>query len=98
MNEDSLARDGLVQSQGTLEGSELPAPRRDRPTTATSRGLGNPRQFLDEVLLELRKVMRPKRSELINYSVVVFFTLAFIMALVYGLDYVYSLGASNLFK
>jgi hypothetical protein len=29
---------------------------------------------------------------------VVFFTLAFLMSLVYALDYVYSLGASHIFK
>jgi preprotein translocase SecE subunit len=58
----------------------------------------HPREFLDEVVLEMRKVMKPKRAELVNYATVVFFTLAFLMALVYGLDYLYSLGASQLFK
>ncbi|HET9058899.1 MAG TPA: preprotein translocase subunit SecE [Acidimicrobiales bacterium] len=63
-----------------------------------SKGGFHPRQFLDEVFLELRKVMKPKRAELVNYASVVFFTLVLLMALVYGLDYVYSLGASHLFK
>jgi preprotein translocase subunit SecE len=57
-----------------------------------------PRQFLDEVFLELRKVMKPKRPELINYATVVFFTLAFVMALVFALNYVYSFGADRLFR
>ena len=69
-----------------------------RPAAGPSRGGFHPRQFLDEVILELRKVMKPKRAELINYATVVFFTLAFMMSLVYALDYVYSLGASHLFK
>jgi preprotein translocase SecE subunit len=42
--------------------------------------------------------MKPKRAELFNYSTVVFFTLAFVMALVYAIDYVYSLGSTQLFK
>ena len=42
--------------------------------------------------------MKPKRAELVNYATVVFFTMAFMMALVYALDYVYSLGAQHLFK
>lgn len=63
-----------------------------------SRGGFHPREYLDEVVLELRKVMKPKRPELINYATVVFFTVAFLMALCYGLDYAYSLGASSLFK
>ncbi len=50
------------------------------------------------MILELRKVMKPKRAELINYATVVFFTIVFMMALVYALDYFYSLGAQHLFK
>ena len=91
-----------TQGQGALETEGAPALRRGerRPPTAggPSRGGFHPRQYLDEVVLELRKVMKPKRPELINYATVVFFTLAFLMALCYGLDYVYSLGASSLFK
>jgi len=91
----------LLQRQGTLDADGMPAaavrPER-RPAGGSSRGGFHPRQFVDEVILELRKVMKPKRPELINYATVVFFTLAFMMSLVYALDYVYSLGASHLFK
>jgi|GEM_PF-1645481 len=79
----------------TLRREERKAP---APSQALARPGFHPREFLDEVVLELRKVIKPKRAELVNYSTVVFFTLAFITALVYGLDYVYSLGASQLFK
>jgi preprotein translocase subunit SecE len=92
----------LLERQGTLDTESAPALRREerRPPVvqAPPRAGFHPREFLDEVVLELRKVMKPKRSELVNYATVVFFTLAFLMALVYGLDYVYSLGASHLFK
>jgi preprotein translocase SecE subunit len=99
-NEYNRAQKRLLQRQGTLDAEGMPAMRTGerRPIAGTSRGGFHPRQFLDEVILELRKVMKPKRPELINYSTVVFFTLAFIMAIVYGLDYVYSLASTQLFK
>jgi preprotein translocase subunit SecE len=99
-NEYNREQKRLLQRQGTLDAEGQPVLRRDerRPAAATTRGGFHPRQFLDEVMLEMRKVMKPKRPELVNYASVVFFTLAFVMALVYGLDYLYSLGASQLFK
>ena len=100
-NEYNRAQKRLLQRQGTLDADGMPAaavrPER-RPPSGSSRGGFHPRQFVDEVILELRKVMKPKRPELINYATVVFFTLAFLMSLVYALDYVYSLGASHIFK
>jgi preprotein translocase SecE subunit len=90
----------LLQRQGTLDAEGMPALRSGerRPPTGPSRGGFHPRQFVEEVILEMRKVMKPKRPELINYAVVVFFTLAFIMSLVYGLNYLYSIGAERLFR
>jgi preprotein translocase SecE subunit len=89
-----------MQRQGTLDAEGMPAVRTQerRPPPGPSKGGFRPRQFLDEVVLELRKVMKPKRAELINYATVVFFTIAVITSLVYALDYVYSLGAEHLFK
>jgi preprotein translocase SecE subunit len=100
MNEYNRAQKRLLQRQGTLDAEGQPVARREerRPPTGQSRGGFHPRQFVDEVILELRKVMKPKRAELVNYATVVFFTLAFLMALVYAFDYVYSLGAESLFK
>ena len=100
-NEYNREQKRLLQRQGTLDADGMPAaavrPER-RPASRPSRGGFHPRQFVDEVILELRKVMKPKRPELINYATVVFFTLVFVMSLVYALDYVYSLGASHIFK
>jgi preprotein translocase SecE subunit len=101
INEYNREQKRLLQRQGTLDADGMPAPRtgeRVRPVPAPSRGRFHPRQFIDEVILELRKVMKPKRPELVNYATVVFFTLSSVMALVYGLDYVYSLASSQLFK
>ena len=44
--------------------------------------------FLAQVLDELRKVVRPTRSELINYTAVVLVFVVFIMAITAGLDWV----------
>jgi preprotein translocase SecE subunit len=90
----------LLQRQGSLDAEGMPALRSGerRPPAGPSRGGFHPRQFVDEVILEMRKVMKPKRPELFNYATVVFFTLAFVMALVYAIDYVYSLGSTQLFK
>ena len=101
INEYNRQQKRLLQRQGTLDAEGMPALRRPeerRPVAPPQRTGFHPRQFLDEVVLELRKVMKPKRPELINYATDVFFTLAFLMALVYGLDYLYSLGAFQLFK
>jgi preprotein translocase subunit SecE len=101
VNEYNRAQKRALQRQGTLDAEGMPAVRtqeRRPPVAGPSKGGFRPRQFLDEVVLELRKVMKPKRSELINYATVVFFTIAFMMALVYALDYVYSLGAQHLYK
>jgi preprotein translocase subunit SecE len=100
VNEYNRAQKRALQRQGSLDAEGVPTVRTQerRPPPGPSRGGFRPRQFLDEVILELRKVMKPKRSELINYATVVFFTIAFMMALVYALDYVYSLGAQHLYK
>ena len=100
INEYNRAQKRALQRQGTLDAEGMPAVRREerRPPATPSRGGFRPRQFLDEVILELRKVMKPKRAELINYSTVVLFTIAFIICLVYAFDYVYSLGATHLYK
>jgi preprotein translocase subunit SecE len=57
-----------------------------------------PRQFLHEVNVELRKVAWPTRAETINYSTVVFVTLAILMALIFGLDLVFTKLAGFLFN
>ncbi|HTT89777.1 MAG TPA: preprotein translocase subunit SecE [Acidimicrobiales bacterium] len=100
VNEYNRAQKRALQRQGTLDAEGMPAVRTQerRPPSGPSRGGFRPRQFLDEVVLELRKVMKPKRAELTNYASVVFFTLVFMTALVYALDYVFSLGAEHLFK
>ena len=65
-----------------------------RPTKGKERG-GNPlsrwfrrlQLFVSQILDELRKVVRPTRSELWNYTLVVIVFVTVMMALVSAMDY-----------
>lgn len=57
-----------------------------------SRFFGSIGLFLAQVLDELRKVVRPTRSELINYTLVVIVFVAAMMLIVSGLDAVFTRG------
>ena len=43
--------------------------------------------FVSQILDELRKVVRPTRSELVNYTIVVIVFVTFVMALVSVVDF-----------
>jgi preprotein translocase subunit SecE len=45
--------------------------------------------FISQIIDELRKVVRPTGSELLNYTIVVIVFVIVIMAIVAGLDYVF---------
>jgi len=55
------------------------------------------RRFLREVVAELRKVIWPGRRELITYTTVVIVFVAFIVALVAGLDVLFAKGVLVVF-
>ena len=55
-----------------------------------SRFFGAVSLFVRQILDELRKVVRPTRSELVNYTIVVIVFVSFVMALVSGLDFVFT--------
>ena len=71
---------------------------RERRSALPEEHRAGPRQFLHEVNVEMRKVVWPSRAEVINYSTVVFLTLAIMMALIFGLDVGFSKIAVFLFK
>ena len=54
------------------------------PVTRWFRSIG---LFVSQILDELRKVVRPTRSELWNYTLVVIVFVSVMMALVAGMDY-----------
>jgi preprotein translocase subunit SecE len=76
------------RSGGRSGGSESPGPRQHT----------GPRQFLHEVNVEMRKVAWPTRAETLNYSTVVFITLAILMALIFVLDLGFTHVAGFLFN
>ena len=93
----------LLQRQGQVGADGEPvARRRDQPRPATvaaaQRSRVKPREFLHEVNVELRKVAWPTREETINYSTVVLLTLVVVIALIFALDYGFSVAARFLFK
>ncbi|PFG18917.1 preprotein translocase subunit SecE [Serinibacter salmoneus] len=45
--------------------------------------------FIRQVVAELRKVVTPTRSELVNYTIVVIVFVLIVMAFVFGLDFVF---------
>ena len=49
-------------------------------------------QYLREVRIELAKVLWPKRSEVVNYSTVVFDYAGAVDALIFGLNFVFAKG------
>jgi preprotein translocase subunit SecE len=70
------------------------AAERARVESAQRRSLA---RFLREVVAELRKVIWPGRRELITYTTVVIFFVAFIVALVAGLDLLFARGVIAVF-
>jgi preprotein translocase subunit SecE len=53
--------------------------------------------FIRQVLTELRKVVTPTRRELFSYTGVVLVFVIIMMAIVYGLDQLFSLGVTWVF-
>ena len=71
--------------------------KRRREPVATEERTG-PRQFAREVRSELRKVSWPTRAEVINYSLVVFFTVLVLTVLIAVLDWLFSSSLLKLFE
>jgi preprotein translocase subunit SecE len=72
--------------------------------TAPSRGARVPRtrttpfRFVQEIRDELRQVAWPTRAEMVNYSMVVFFTLILMISLIYLLNYAFGHGIFYMFQ
>ena len=56
-----------------------------------------PRQFLKEVIAELKKVAWPTRQETIAYSIVVLVSVIVIATIIFGLDFVFTEAILALF-
>ncbi|MGH3278725.1 MAG: preprotein translocase subunit SecE [Trebonia sp.] len=75
-----------------------PEERRARAVGAPPSRRTSPRQFLHEVNVEMRKVAWPTTAETVNYSTVVFITLAILMAFLFVLDLLLTKASVFLFK
>ena len=73
------------------------APRPSGTAPAAQRKKRSLARFLREVVAELRKVIWPGRRELITYTTVVIVFVAFIVALVAGLDLLFAQGVIAVF-
>ena len=64
---------------------DRPAPARPPAKERTS-----PKQFLEEVRIELRKVAWPTRPEVINSTLIVLVAVTILTALIFGYDWLFS--------
>jgi preprotein translocase subunit SecE len=78
-------KEGIVTETSARRGSD----RADRASggNPVSRFFGALSLFVRQILDELRKVVRPTRSELVNYTIVVIVFVTFVMALVSSVDF-----------
>ena len=91
----------MMQRQGQVgpDGAPVVQKReRPRPQQRTVEKRTTPAEFFRQVRAELRKVAWPSRAEVVNYSVIVFIVLVVLIALIFGLDYVFGKFTFFLFK
>lgn len=72
-------------------------PQPKAPGVAGKKERTKPRQFIKEVIAELRKVAWPTRQETVAYSIVVLVSVIIIAALIFGMDTVFSKAVFALF-
>lgn len=90
----------LLQKQGEMSSEGAPTPTRERSSrrsAPTKDKRTSPGEFLGEVRAELRRVVWPTRTELINYSIVVLITILVLTAIVGGLDWLFGEAVIQLF-
>lgn len=88
----SAARAGVSESKGAA------TPRRaDKTTTKRPNMFARFGRFLREVVAELRKVIWPSRNQMVTYTIVVIVFVAFMVALVAGLDLLFAKGVLAVF-
>jgi preprotein translocase subunit SecE len=83
-----MQRQGQVGPDGSPAAAAPQERRRRAPKPPSQRT--SPVQFVREVRGELRKVAWPTRGEVLNYSVVVLFTLIILIGLIFLLDFGFS--------
>jgi preprotein translocase subunit SecE len=75
-----MARQGTDKPKAPDRRVAAPAP--------TKRERTGPRQYLNEVRAEMRKVAWPTRHEVVNSTIIVLIAVVVMTALIFGFDYV----------
>ena len=89
----------MLQRAGQLGEDGQPKARDRRPSAPpVKEERTSPIKFLGEVRSELKKVAWPTRTEVVNYSVVVFVAVVLLTSLIAGLDYVLGEAVFKLFE
>jgi preprotein translocase subunit SecE len=91
-----LQKQGQIGADGAPVARKRPAPQAPRPAAREERT--GPLQFLREVRGELRKVAWPTRSEVVNYSIIVLFTVVVLTAYIASLDFAFGEAIFKLFE
>ncbi|WP_337794817.1 preprotein translocase subunit SecE [Pedococcus badiiscoriae] len=77
----------MTDVSADTRGSGRTGRKRDDGGNPISRFFRSMNLFVSQILDELRKVVRPTRSELVNYTIVVIVFVTFVMALVSSVDF-----------
>ena len=77
----------MTNVSADTRGSGRTGRRNERSGNPLSRFFRSVSLFVSQILDELRKVVRPTRSELVNYTIVVIVFVTFVMALVATVDF-----------
>lgn len=95
----------MLQRQGAIDAEGAPARQQRRQpaqTTKPKEQRQSPikwaRQFLREVVAEMKKVVWPTRNEVVNYSIVVFIMLVVLTAMIGLLDYGFGQAVLKVFS
>jgi len=86
-----------AETKGRGEHKGRPTPTRDRSKDAKVGLFSRLIRFLKEVVSELRKVIWPTRKQMITYTAVVLVFVAFMVAVIAGLDFALTKGVFALF-
>ena len=98
MTDRQVVKEADVDADGFPEiGDAGSAPRAARATQVRGRRT-TPAQFAREIRDELRQVAWPSRAEMVNYSMVVFFTLVLMVGLIFLLNFAFGRGVFFMFQ
>jgi preprotein translocase subunit SecE len=93
-----MQRQGQVEADGSSAAPRPAVSRPARPAPAELSAGGRVIEFSREVRSELRQVAWPTRPEVVTSTTVVAVTLIVLVALIFGLNYLFSHAVSFLFK